>query len=281
MILVTAAAGKTGQAVIKALSHRGVRVKALVHNSNQANSAISQGAQETIAGDLLNGSTINKAMQGVEAVYFICSNVHPNEFEIGKALIEQALAQGVQQFVYHSVLFPQIETMPHHWQKLHVEETLIQSGLDFTILQPASYMQNVIPYWPQILSEATYRPPYSVESLFSPVDLENIAEAGSLVLTRPGHSATIYQLCGPEVLSSANMAAQMTITLGRQVAAISQPLAEWQASAKGLSSYAFDSLSKMFAYYDRHGLWGNSNNLELLLGRTPTTFAEFLERLPK
>jgi len=42
---------------------------------------------------------------------------------------------------------PPVEAMPHHWQKLRVEEQLFESGLSITILQPAAYMQNVLAYW--------------------------------------------------------------------------------------------------------------------------------------
>jgi hypothetical protein len=31
--------------------------------------------------------------------------------------------------VYHSVLHPQTEQMPHHWHKLRVEEMLLESRL--------------------------------------------------------------------------------------------------------------------------------------------------------
>jgi hypothetical protein len=57
----------------------------------------------------------------------------------------------------------------------------------------------------------------------------------------------------------------------------------WQASAReqGLSEYAIDALSKMFSYYDLHGFAGNSSVLEGLLGRKPTTFLTFLNRIGK
>jgi hypothetical protein len=34
----------------------------------------------------------------------------------------------------------------------------------------------------------------------------------------------------------------------------------------------------MFAYYDEHDFAASSRQLEALLGRKPTTFAEFVER---
>lgn len=46
-----------------------------------------------------------------------------------------------------AVLRPQIEVMPHHWNKLRVEEALLASGLSFTILRPAAYMQEAFWDW--------------------------------------------------------------------------------------------------------------------------------------
>ncbi len=63
---------------------------------------------------------------------------------IGKLVIDEARKAGVKHFVYHSVLHPQTEKMNHHWQKMHVEEMIFESGLPFTILQPAPYMQNLL-----------------------------------------------------------------------------------------------------------------------------------------
>ena len=77
--------------------------------------------------------------------------------------------------------------MTHHWNKLRVEETLFESGLSYTILQPASYMQNVLGGWQAIVEHGVYAAPYSVETRMSMVDLEDIAEATAVVLTEPGH----------------------------------------------------------------------------------------------
>ena len=35
----------------------------------------------------------------------------------------------------------------------------------------------------------------------------------------------------------------------------------------------------MFQYYEQNGFWGNSGVLGWLLGRAPTTFAAFVERI--
>ena len=74
------------------------------------------------------------------------------------------------------------------------------------------------------------------------------------------------------------MAAQIAAHIGRPVAAVQQPLAEWQAANRGLPPYAQQALSAMFEYYDAHDFAASSRQLELLLGRPPVGFEEFLKR---
>lgn len=272
MILVTGANGKTGRAVLAALQAKGAATRALVRGEQ------APPASELLRGDIADPTTMHAALAGIDALYFIAPNVHPHEVELGTAWIAAAKAAGLRRFVYHSVLYPQIEAMPHHWQKLRVEEALIQSGLDFTILQPASYMQNILPYLPAMREQGEYRVPYSVEAVFSPVDLTDVAAAAARVLLEPGHNGAQYALAGPERLSSAQMAEQASKHLGQPVTAVQQPLADWQAANTHLPAYARDTLSAMFAYYDRHGFAASSFTLQSLLGRAPRSFKEFIQR---
>jgi len=217
----------------------------------------------------------------VSAVYFICPNVNPNELEYANIAIKAAKTAGVSRFVYHSVLHPQVEAMPHHWLKMRVEEALFESGLPFTILQPAAYMQNVLGSWRTIVEEGVYRVPYSTESRFSLVDLEDVAQAAVSVLLNPGHEFAIYELAGPEALSQSDIAEIIAEELKRPVVVERISIERWrrQAEANGLGRYQIDALIKMFRYYDEYGFQGNSIILGWLLKRPPTTFSTFLERI--
>jgi uncharacterized protein YbjT (DUF2867 family) len=164
------------------------------------------GAKEAIVGDMRDEKILRRAASGVRAVYHICPNVSPHEIAIGKAAIAAAQDAGIEQFVFHSVMHPQIEAMAHHWNKLRVEEELFESGLAYTILQPASYMQNVLGGWQAIVERGVYAVPYSVESRMSMVDLEDVAQAAAVVLTEPSHLGATYELVGPEVLTQTEIA---------------------------------------------------------------------------
>lgn len=280
MILVTGADGKTGRAVIRALALGDEAVRGLIHRDEQVATVKASGAREVVVGDLREKAALRQATEGARAVYHICPNVHPDEAVIGQNVISAARAAGVDRFVYHSVLHPQIEAMPHHWNKMRVEEALFESGLLFTILQPTVYMQNISAQWASIVDRGLYVMPYSVETRLSLVDLDDVAEIARIVLTEPHHVGAIYELVGTEPTSQIEMAEILRQQLGRPVHADEQSIKSWkeEARSKGLGEYAVQTLVKMFRYYQRYGLGGNPRVLTWLLGRPPTSLATFVAR---
>lgn len=280
MILVTGAAGKTGQAVIKALVARRQPVRALVRRDEQTQIVKSLGAKEAIVGDMRDATTLKKAARDAHAIYQICPNVSPDEIQIGKTAIAAAREAGVERFVFHSVMHPQTEAMTHHWNKLRVEEALFESGLAYTILQPSSYMQNVLGGWKAIVERGVYTVPYTVEARMSMVDLDDVARAAAVVLIDPGHLGATYELAGPEVLTQTQVAEILSKHLKRPVRAEQITIEAWtlQARASGMGEYQIETLVKMFHYYDRNGFWGNPHTLASLLGHEPTKFETFIKR---
>ena len=277
MILVTGAGGKTGKAVIKALVRAGQPVRAWLRRAEQAEEIPEA---DTIVGDMEDSSLWYKACRDVEALYLICPNMHAREFGIGQQALQAAQAAGVSRFVYHSVLHPQTEDMPHHWQKLRVEEMIFRSGLPFTILQPCAYMQNILAFRTEIATTGKYLVPYDVRARFALVDLDDVAQAAACALTEAGRDGAIYELAGPDNLSSAEIAEQLTEHLQRPIEAVQLPLEQWQRTAEesGLPAATIESLAAMFRYYSAYGLAGNGNVLGWLLGRRPTSLAQFMKR---
>lgn len=280
MILVTGAAGKTGRAIIQALAKSGELVRALVHRPDQVSHLESLGVNNVLVGDLRDQASMDKAVQGVRAIYHIAPNVSPDEALIGKTVIKAAQSANVERFVFHSVLHPQIEAMPHHWQKLRVEEQLFESGLPYTILQPTAYMQNILAQWNQIIA-GIYPAPYAPETRLSLVDLEDVAQAAAIVLTEPGYIGATIELVGTPAMSQIDIAEALSEQLGRQVAAEVVPLEAWErgARASGLVDYQVLTLIKMFRHYQSYGFIGNSYALSCLLRRQPTSFADFVKRI--
>ncbi len=280
MILVTGGAGKTGKAVVAALAAEGVGVRALVRNLDHAGSLTALGAAEVSIGSFEDPRALAQAAAGVQAIYHICPNVSAGEVAYAKAIVAAARDQGVRRFVYHSVLHPQIEAMPHHFAKLRVEEMLFTAGFDLTVLQPTAYMQNILGVWRAIVDQGTFRNPYPVETRLSLVDLDDVAEAAALVLTQDGHGGATYEIVGTEPLSQTDVAAAIGAVLGRSVRAETETIASWDAGARaaGIGEHERATLAAMFRYYAEHGLIGNPSTLRWLLGRAPNDLARFLRR---
>ena len=277
MILVTGAAGKTGKAVLQALAQTGQPVRAWLRRPEQAQDLP---IADAIVGDLEDSCLWREACFGIDALYLICPNMYPREFQVGRLALQAARRAGVERFVYHSVLHPQTEEMPHHWQKLRVEEEIFRSALPFTVLQPCAYMQNVLAYREQIATIGRYAIPYNVHARFALVDLADVAQAAARVLTESGHAGAIYELAGPANLSSQEIAQTLAGRLQRPVEAVQTPLERWErsANASGMPSESIEALVAMFRYYDRYGLIGNGNVLGWLLGRLPTSLSQFAAR---
>ncbi len=279
MILVTGAGGKTGSGVTVALGARGAAVRALVHREAQVFNATALGAREVCVGSFDDAAALARAVEGATAIYHICPNVSPHEIAYARAVIEAASAAGVRRFVYHSVLHPHIEAMPHHWYNMRVVEMLFASGLEVTVLQPTAYMDNI--GLREVLRDGTHRVPYPVESRLSLVSLYDVVDVAARVLTEPGHEDATYELVGTLPLNQIEVAQMLTDWSKRPVRAVAESVEGWEARVKaaGMPDYQRETLIRMFRYYARHGLAGNPRILTSLLGRSPSTIADFLTRL--
>ena len=277
---MTGASGKTGQHIVRALAARHQNVRALVHKNAQVEKLQALGAKEVLIGDMRDAQGLQAAFAGITAVYHIAPNVSPDELSSGQAMIAAGLEAGTIRFVYHSVLHPQVEEMPHHWLKLRVEEALFKSGLEYTILQPAVYMQNLLGYRDAILNRGVYAVPYSIDARQSLVDLNDVAEVAASVLIDPGHAHAVYELVGKDAPSPRETAQLLSDRLGKPVRVEQLDRKTWekQSRVNGMNDYAVKTLLKMFAYYEQYHFYGNSNVLSWLLGREPGRYETFLNR---
>ena len=280
MILVTGAAGKTGLAVLAALKLRGVKARAFVKDDEQILPVRRAGAAEVVVGDLLDADVWRLATTAVSAIYHIGPNMHPQEVRIGQLMTAAARSVGNCRVAYHSVLHPQVREMPHHWNKMKVENILHTSGLAHTIIQPTVYMQNYLSFLPTIKDKGIIPLPYPAETRLSLVDLQDVAEVAAKLLSEPGHNYATYELVGTPPLSQTAVADIFSQLLHRPVEIRTVPLTAWQAQAQanGMAAEAIEMTASMFAYYATSGLSGSPQVLRFLLGHEPTLLESFIER---
>ena len=213
--------GKTGRAVCSALADRGVDARPLGR---------------------ADWPDLASAVAGCEAAYVIAPNLHPDE----PAYVASALAAlrtvGVERVVYHSVASPYAPAMPHHVGKAVSEDLVRRSGLDWTILQPGAYLQNLDLTGPLEV-------PYSLDVPFGFLDLTDLGRAAAVVLTGTGHGGATYELA-TRVATVRELADEAGVVVRRVDDPGTHP---W--------------LSAMFAYYDDHGLPVGTRVLDALVRR--------------
>jgi uncharacterized protein YbjT (DUF2867 family) len=280
LILITGASGKTGRKVVQALAARGAKVRAFFRNADYTESIAALGVKEITIGDLFDDEALDRAVAGTDQVFHICPPMNPGEADLAQTVTGLCLKHDVRRLILWSVLHPLLDDVRHHDLKLKAERHLVNSGQTYTILQPGRYMQHLVPIWDEVMATGSHAMPFSVDEKFSLADLDDLAEAGAIIATEPGHEGATYQLAGPQALSQTDMAHIISDITGRTVTAARKTEQAFRAGAQkmGLPAGRIEQICKMNAHYDKHGLIGNSNILQFILGRVPTTFAEFIAR---
>lgn len=276
MIAVTGGTGITGRYVIRSLIDVGLPVRALVHSEKSAD-RLPPGVAEHIVGDMLVPTDVRRVVSGVDAVVHIGPAMHPREIAMGETVIDAAAEAGVAHFVLMSVTHPQLEPLLNHQSKLAAERRLLMSRLPFTILQPMHYMQDVDVG--SVVADGAYRQPYSLDVPLSFVDLADVGEVAAMVLSDLApHQLATYELCGTDTLTGREVAAEISSVAGREITAELVDPGQVLAGLAGAPDYTRDGFRRLFAHYDSYGLTGNANVLRWLLGREPTTFADYVAR---
>ena len=150
-LLVVGATGTLGRQVARQALDEDHEVRCLVRNPNKAIFLKEWGA-EIVKGDLCDESTLPPALEGVDAVIDaatarVTDNLSAKEVDWqGKVnLIQATKAAGVDRYIFFSILdadkHPEVPLMNI---KHCTELFLAESGLNYTVLQLAGFMQGLI-----------------------------------------------------------------------------------------------------------------------------------------
>ena len=270
-VLAVGAAGPSASLVVPELLKRNVSVRAFVHKQKDRATVQKLGITDTVVGELSDTAAIAAAVEGVDAVFYIAPAALENEAEVGKQFVAVAKQAGVRRIVFSSVIHPVLSELVNHADKAPVEEALLDSGMEYVFLHPAMFFQNLAPGWAKVKESGVIGEPWSTETRFSRVDYRDVAEVAATALTEDGLLYGTFELCAEGRLNRHELAELMGEVLGMTVKTIK---VEIPAQA-GLPP----KLTRMFAWYDKHALLGNSTTLRAILGREPRTLRSFFEEL--
>lgn len=282
LILVTAAAGNQGRHLVPRLVAAGHDVRAVVATEASAETVRAWGVADAVAADLSERAAVDAVMADVERVYHVGPTLHPHERAMGMHVVDSAREHGVGHVVLSSVLHAVLTDLVQHEIKRDVEEHLIGSGLEYTILQPANYMLPL--KLRPVVERGVFELSWSLDRRQSMVDLADVAEVAASVLADPGpHAAATYELVAPGRFTAHELAQIISGVVGREVPAVQidadDYLRAWVGDADPSEvSHQLAVLRSITSTYSRQDFVGNPNVLTWLLGREPTTFEQFVRR---
>jgi uncharacterized protein YbjT (DUF2867 family) len=247
-ILVTGATGKQGGAVTRRLIALGHEVHALTRkpDSPAARQLAAEGAK-IVAGDFDRPDSLTRAMKDADAVFAMSTPYEAgNEREIkqGLALVDAAKTAGVKHFVYTSVASADRKTGVAHFDSKAVVERHVQaSGVPYTIIAPAFFMENVL--GPPAIRDGNLTTALPANRRLQMVAVANIGELAALLLDQRDRAlGRRIELAGDE-LTPAQMAEVISRVTGKTVRFVETPLAAVRAFSAELAG--------MFEWFDRVG----------------------------
>ena len=282
MILISGANGTAGRAVITHLVRRGAPVRALVSNSNSARAIAASGA-DPVVGDMRDGAVLRRALAGIATVYHIGPALMAEEIDVGRKFIAEARETGIERFVLHGVSYPYAPTISFHWTKMKLEAELLKSGLDYTIIRPTQFMQNITWSLPQILESGEFALPYAPDKRMGLVHIDDLGKAVARVLSEPGHAGATYELCSTaQPINRHDMAAALSAAFGVNIRAVRCSMDDLQGSHffAALGPDQQQQLANMYDHIDHCGTaYFNNDILEMLTGEPSTSYQAFAEEL--
>ncbi len=275
MILVTGASGNAGGTVLREVLKTGKPVKAMYRSPEDATKSPEK--IEAVIADFADKPSLVRGLGGVDTVYLVCSPVR-ELVQLEGNMVDACGEAGVRRVVLNSALgaadYP--KSFPSWHRK--VEDKIKASGLEYTILRPNSFMQNVLMYLaPSIRAQGAFYAAMG-EARISFIDVRDIAVVAAQALTSSKHAGKIYELNGPEALTYGELAEKIARASGRLVRYIDIPVEQQRQALldQGMPEWQVTALLDLQAYYTGGQGGAVDDVLANLLGRAPITMDQFV-----
>lgn len=269
---ITGASGRLGQLVLKDLLAKGVPASDIVAVVRDPAKQRVEGVPTRVA-DYDEPKTFVTALADVETVLLISASVPGNRVAQHKTVIDAAIANGVKRIVYTSA--PHADTSqlilaPEHKA---TEELIKTSGINFTLLRNSWYTENYTDRLTDYVANGAIIHA-AKDGLVSGAPRKDFAEAAASALITD-HNNAIYELGGTP-FTMAELAAAITEATGKSVIAKDVSTDELVEILKsvGLDADTASFVAALDEATARNDLLSGTNDLENLIGRSPTPLVE-------
>jgi uncharacterized protein YbjT (DUF2867 family) len=277
-IFITGATGNVGMEVIKALHNipHEMNVFAGVRDLQKDRQSLEKYNVKPMHFDFLNPSTFEPAYNICDILFLLRPPQISDSKKYFKPLIAWAKSCKIQHIVFLSVQgVEKSSIIPHH----QIEKMIVESGISYTFLRPAYFMQNFATTLKSDLinKKRIFLP--AGKAKFTLIDVEDIGTlAAKILLNPPLHKNKSYVLTCYDKLTFQEMADKLSRGLGIKIEYISPNLLRFikQKLTENVP-FGYILVLIMLHYLPRfQKAPAISNDFELLTGKTPTTFEQFV-----
>lgn len=281
-ILVTGASGHLGQAIIRHLLETyevpAANIVAASRDTSKLGGLAAKGV-ETRAADFDDTASLGKAFEGIDTLLIISTDalaVPGQRLNQHKAAVAAATKAGVKHLAYTSMPNPDKSLVTFAPDHLGTEEAVKASGLPYTIIRNAWYLDNYLHGMPHNLAGGQWYTA-SGNGKVSNISRDDCARAAAAVLAKGKAENKTYTLTGPELLDADQIAALVSQATGKPLTAVKVTPDDLKKGIEGAGLPGF--VAEMLASADANIAAGNfeilTNDYETLTGKKPQTSAEF------
>jgi uncharacterized protein YbjT (DUF2867 family) len=276
-ILITGATGTIGKALVKILSSKGTSFVAGVTTKQRGIDVLGTDIP-TVVFNYENSNTFHKATEGVSKVFLLGPPLRNDLDSLVIPFLEHLKTSGIKRVVYISALgLDDIKELPFHTR---VVEAIKAAGFDYTILLPTFFAQNFKNYeWENIMQRSiTFVPAGDGKVGF--VDVEDIALVAATVLIEAGHEGKFYTITGPDLLSYAEAAQQLSEVIGKPIhyPAPSPEVYKQVLTEAGAPEFIASYMIPVYSLIADGKVNIVSDDIERITGKKPTQLKEVLKR---
>jgi len=189
VILVFGATGTIGREVVKNLcqehSKNNLRIKAAYHSEEKARDLKNFGDVELVYVDFENKESIRNALHGVTTLYLL-TGYTVDMLVHSWAVISEAQKAGVLHIVHNGVMQSPNSLASYAVWHFMIEKTIERSGLNYTFIRPAIYMDNLLGYgnWEPEPGTVTWFCNQDVPLIW--ISSADLGAFGAAILANPG-----------------------------------------------------------------------------------------------
>jgi uncharacterized protein YbjT (DUF2867 family) len=280
-LLITGATGNIGKATIAALLELKIESKIIagIRDLEKDSTAFEKShSLEFQEFDFENVNQFNDYLSGVDVLFLLRPPQISDTKKYFKPLIEAAVQVDIQHIVFLSVQGADKNSIiPHH----KIEKMIMGSGINYTFLRPAYFMQNFTTTLRKDIIEKAevYLPAGNAK--FTLVDVNDIGLVGAKILQNPEmHQNKAYDLTNNEKLTFGEMVSQINQVTGQNIIFISPNLLSFffrKRKEKVPTMLIFVMI--MLHYFPRFQTTPEiSDSVLKISGKKPESFLGFVKR---